>query len=152
MHGGEGGATWRSLWGPAVRGRQKRSVQVQAEFRGLIENAENLKNIESAKRDLGGESVAKRERHPGGVEGRPAISFPLELNLPFLRQSYVPGTERRPRAFNIMESPTILDSGECKFIIRKANWGQLVTIYDINTKYLCPVVIYALAYKKRLRF
>jgi len=39
-----------------VRGRQKRSVQVQVEFRGLIENAENLKNIESAKRDLGGES------------------------------------------------------------------------------------------------
>lgn len=30
----------------------------------------------------------------------------------------------------------------CKFITRRANWGQLVTFYDINTKYLCPVVIY----------
>lgn len=27
------------------------------EFRGLIENAENLKNIESARRDLGGEAA-----------------------------------------------------------------------------------------------
>lgn len=37
----------------------------------------------------------------------------------------------------------------CKFITRRANWGQLVTFYDINTKYLCPVVIYVSQEKKK---
>lgn len=36
------------------------------------------------------------------------------------------------------------------FITRQANWGQPVTIYDINTKHLCPVVIYGLWLKLRL--
>lgn len=37
----------------------------------------------------------------------------------------------------------------CKFITRRANWGQLVTFYDINTKYLCPVVIYVSQQKEK---
>lgn len=53
-----------------MRGRQKSSVRAQVEFRGLIENAENLKNIESAKRDLGGESKRNRGGGGGGVEGK----------------------------------------------------------------------------------
>lgn len=82
-----------------MRGRQKSSVRAQVEFRGLIENAENLKNIESAKRDLGGES--KRNRGGGGGGERGVISFPLELNLPVVCS--VCRGQRRPQAVNTTE-------------------------------------------------
>jgi len=79
-------------------------------------------------------------KESGGGE-RVVILFPLELNLPV-----VCAGDRDAHKRLMPWNP----AWECKFIIRKANWGQLVTIYDINTKYLFPVVIYALAYKKRL--
>jgi len=79
-----------------------------------------------------------RKESRGGE--RVVILFPLELNLPVV----CAGDRDAHKRLMPWHS-----AWECKFIIRKANWGQLVTIYDINTKYLFPVVIYALAYKKR---
>lgn len=74
-----------------MRGRQKSSVRAQVEFRGLIENAENLKNIESAKRDLGGES--KRNRGGGGGwRGKGSNLVPIRTQFAS-RMQCVPGTE-----------------------------------------------------------
>lgn len=72
-----------------MRGRQKSSVRAQVEFRGLIENAENLKNIESAKRDLGGESKRNRD---GVRRGKGSNLVPIRTQFAS-RMQCVPGTE-----------------------------------------------------------